>query len=72
MFISTLIYAVSYVIYANILFQVLPSEFKIYGVHLALSAAYITELIFALVIFMTGKWKTPEYKALEAQAKENQ
>ena len=68
MFISTLIYAVSFVIYAYALFSFLPSEFKIYGVHLALSAAYITEVTFATIIFVTGKWKTPEYKALEAQA----
>ncbi len=65
MFISTLIYAVSFVIYAYILLGVLPETIKIYGVHLALSGAYITEVIFATVIFFTGKWKTPEYKALE-------
>ncbi len=67
MFISTLIYAISFVIYAYTLFHVLPSEFKIYGVHLALSAAYITEVIFATIIYITGKWKTPEYRAMEAQ-----
>ncbi len=68
MFISTLIYAVSFVIYAYTLFHFLPQDLKIYGVHLALGAAYITEVIFATVIYVTGKWKTPEYKALEAQA----
>lgn len=67
MFISTLIYAVSYVIYAYILFAILPREIRIYGVHLALSGAYITEVIFATVIYFTGKWKTPEYKKLESQ-----
>lgn len=67
MFISTLIYAIAYVVYAYILFSVLPEEFKIYGVHIALSGAYITEVIFAVIIFITGKWKTPEYKALERQ-----
>lgn len=66
MFISTLIYAVSFVIYAYILFGVLPAEFRIYSVHLALSAAYLTEVIFATVIYFTGKWKTPEYRAMEA------
>ena len=45
MFISTLIYAVSYVIYAYILFAVLPYGIRIYGVHIALSGAYITELM---------------------------
>lgn len=69
MFISTLIYAISFVIYAYILFDILPYESKIYGIHIALSGAYITEVIFATIIFITGKWKTPEYKALEEQRK---
>ncbi|MBE6760847.1 MAG: MATE family efflux transporter [Ruminococcaceae bacterium] len=66
MFISTLIYAVAFVVYAYILFAVLPNDFKIYGVYIALSGAYITEVIFATVIFITGRWKTPEYKKIEA------
>jgi len=65
MFISTLVYAVSFVIYAYILFSVLPPDMKIYGVHMALGSAYITEAIFTGVIFITGRWKTAEYKALE-------
>ena len=65
MFISTLVYAVSFVAYAYLLFNVLPSEYKIYGVHLGLGAAYITEFVFTLIIFVTGKWKSPEYKELE-------
>ena len=68
MFISTMIYAISYVLYAYILFAVLPQEIRIYGVHLALTGAYITEVIFAAIIFFTGKWKTPEYKRLEQAA----
>jgi len=65
MFISTLIYAASYVIYAYILFAVLPYETRIYGVHLALGGAYITEVIFATYIFISGKWKSQEYRRLE-------
>ena len=65
MFISTLIYAISYVIYAYILFAVLPYEIRIYGVHMALSGAYITEVMFATFIFVTGKWKSSEYVKLE-------
>lgn len=72
MFISTMIYAVSYVIYAYILFAVLPLEMRIYGVHLALSASYITEIIFAAVIFFSGKWKSPKYIELEKEYEENQ
>lgn len=67
MFVSTLIYAVSFVVYAYILFAILPYEIKIYGVHLALSGAYITEVIFSTIIFATGKWKSAEYRALEVQ-----
>ena len=72
MLISTLIYAVSYVIYAYILFAVLPPEMKIYGVHLALGGAYITEAAFASVIFAIGKWKSPEYKKLESKYEQAQ
>jgi putative MATE family efflux protein len=67
MFISTMIYAVSYIIYAYTLFAVLPEEIRIYGVHMAIGLAYITEVIFAAVVFFTGKWKSPEYKRLEKE-----
>lgn len=67
LFVSTLIYAASYVLYAYILFAVLPQEYKIYGVHLALAAAYITEVIFTSVMYFSGKWKTKEYKKLELE-----
>ena len=71
MFISTLIYAISYVIYAYILFAVLPYEIRIYGVHMALSGAYITEVMFATFIFVTGRWKSPEYIKLEQSYQNN-
>ena len=71
MFVSTLIYAISYVIYAYIFFAVLPYEIRIYGVHLAISGAYITEMIFATFIFVTGRWKSPEYIKLEQACKDN-
>ena len=71
MFISTLIYAISFVIYAYIFFDILPNDYRIYGVYLALSAAYITEVIFAFVVYVTGKWKTAEYKELEKQYNES-
>jgi Na+-driven multidrug efflux pump len=63
-----MIYSVSYVIYAYILFAVLPEDMKIYGVHMALSGAYITEVIFATVVFFSGKWKSKEYIRLEKAA----
>lgn len=68
MFISTLVYAISFVIYAYIIFYALPTDLRIYAVYLALNAAYLTEVTFAAIIFLTGKWKTPEYKALETEA----
>lgn len=64
---STLIYAVSFVFYAYALFSILPPDSKIYGAHLSLGAAYITEVAFATFIFATGKWKTTEYRELEAK-----
>ncbi|MBO5090246.1 MAG: hypothetical protein J6C27_04985 [Clostridia bacterium] len=45
---------------------------KIYGIYIALSGAYITEVIFATIVYFTGKWKTPEYKELERQEKNAQ
>jgi putative MATE family efflux protein len=71
MFISSLIYAISYVIYAYILFAVLPYEFRIYGVNLALAGAYITEVTFATIIFVSGKWKSKEYRRLEQSYQNN-
>jgi len=68
MFVSTLIYAVSFVISAYILFTVFPNDIKIYGVHIALSIAYITEVIFAAIMYFSGRWKSPEYKKIEAEA----
>lgn len=66
MFISTFIYAASFVLYTYVFFGMLSENLKIYGIQMAHSAAYITEMIFAVVIFLTGKWKTKEYKQLEA------
>ena len=54
---STMIYAVSYVIYAYTLFAILPKDLKIYGAYVSLAAAYVTELIFAVIMFARGKCK---------------
>lgn len=62
---STIIYTVSFVIYAYILFYILPYDARIYSVHLALGIAYATELIYAGYIYYTGKWKSPRYIELE-------
>ena len=70
LFISSLIYAVSLVLYACILFAILPQDYKIYGVHLAMAGAYITEMFFTSIMYFTGKWKTKEYKEMEFKTQE--
>ncbi len=67
MLVSTLIYAVSLVIYSYLFFKLFAYEYRIYAIYLALGASYITEVIFAGIIFVSGKWKTPEYRELEKQ-----
>lgn len=67
--VSTLIYAIAFIAYAYIFFGSFPYDIKIYGIYAAMSAAYITEVIFAVIIFATGKWKTAEYKMLEEKSK---
>ena len=63
--ISTVIYAVAFIAFAYLFFYVIPYDFRIYGIYLAYAGAYITEAIFATVIFVTGKWKTPQYRKIE-------
>ena len=65
--ISTVVYAVSFIVYAYAFYYTVPFDFRIYGIYLAFAGAYITEVIFATVIFVTGKWKTPQYIELEKE-----
>ena len=59
--ISTLIYAVSRYIYSYLLFD----QFEMYGIYAAMVLSWITEAIFGLIIYYSGKWKSPEYKSFE-------
>lgn len=65
MLISTVIYSVSMIIYSYALYLIMPRELKIYGTYVGLALAWLTEAIFAIVIYKSGKWKTEEYKKLE-------
>lgn len=69
MFVSTLIYAVAFVCYTFLLFDALPYEWRIYSVHIAQGGAYITECLFTLIIYWSGKWKTPQYRAMEERCR---
>jgi len=68
--ISTLIYAIAFIAYAYIFTGIFAPETRIYGIYTAMSAAYITEVIFSIIIFATGKWKTAEYKKFEEANKD--
>lgn len=59
--ISTLIYAVSRCAYSYLLFD----KYEMYGIYAAMVLSWITEAIFGLIIYCSGKWKSPEYKAFE-------
>lgn len=59
--ISTLIYAVSRCAYSYLLFD----KYEMYGIYAAIVLSWITEAIFGLIIYFSGKWKSPEYKAFE-------
>ena len=65
MVISSVIYAVSYVVYAYVLFNVLSDGMRIYAADLALGGACITELIYSGIVYISGKWKSKEYIELE-------
>ncbi len=68
---STVFYAIAVVTYAYVLFGILPTEFKIYGAPLALGAAYITEAILGTILFLTGVWKSKEYREIEKAGLQN-
>ncbi len=65
MVISTLVYTVALVIYCFTFYYVLTGIPKIYSIYLGFACAWITEALFATIIFLSGKWKTKEYKELE-------
>ncbi len=65
MVISTLVYTVALVIYCFTFYNTLTGISKIYAIYLGFACAWITEALFATAIFISGKWKTKEFKELE-------
>ncbi|MBQ6998360.1 MAG: MATE family efflux transporter [Clostridia bacterium] len=59
--VSTVIYAVSRVIYSYALF----GRYEMYGIYAAVVLSWITEAIFGIAVYVSGKWKSKEYKEAE-------
>lgn len=62
---STVFYAVAVVVYSYIMFDIIPTEFKIFAAPLALGCAYLTEAILGTILYLTGVWKSRAYKEIE-------
>lgn len=54
---STLVYAVSRFVYSYILF----GRYEIYGIYAAIVLSWITEAIYGMCIYLSGKWKKNKY-----------
>ncbi|MBQ8807915.1 MAG: MATE family efflux transporter [Clostridia bacterium] len=67
MLISTVIYSVSMVIFSYTFYFCVPSFLRIYGIYIGFALAWFTEAAFATFVYISGKWKTPEFKEMEAQ-----
>ena len=57
--ISTCIYAAARFGFSYLLF----GKFSMYGIYAAVVLSWITEAIFGTIIYISGKWKTPELKS---------
>lgn len=65
MLISTVIYSVAMIIYSYTFYFTVPYSFRIYGIYIGFALAWLTEAAFATIVFISGKWKTAEFKKLE-------
>ena len=61
--VSTVIYAASRVIYSYVLFE----RYEMYGIYAAIVLSWITEAIFGIAVYISGKWKSNEYKEYEKE-----
>ena len=61
--VSTVIYAASRVIYSYVLFE----RYEMYGIYAAIVLSWITEVIFGIAVYISGKWKSNEYKEYEKE-----
>lgn len=59
--VSTVIYSVSRILYSYLLYE----RLEMYGIYAAIVLSWITEAIYGLVIYFSGKWKSEEYKLSE-------
>lgn len=59
--VSSFIYAVSRVAYSYIFFD----RFELYGIYLAIVLSWVTEAIFGVIVYVSGKWKSEEYLMYE-------
>ncbi|MBQ7038931.1 MAG: hypothetical protein IJN39_00015 [Clostridia bacterium] len=60
--VSTLIYSVSRILYSYLLYQ----RFEMYGIYAAIVLSWITEAIYGLVIYFSGKWKSEELRLADS------
>ena len=59
--ISTIIYSISRIAYSYLLFD----RYEMYGIYAAIILSWITEAIFGLIVYFSGKWKSAEYRRHE-------
>ncbi|MBR2860746.1 MAG: MATE family efflux transporter [Clostridia bacterium] len=64
--ISTLVYAVSRVVFSYVLFN----KFEMYGIFAAIVLSWVTEAIFGIIVYFSGKWKSDEYAIATASCSE--
>ena len=62
--IATVVYSVARFGFSYLLF----GRFEMLGIFAAVVLAWITEAIFALFVYFSGKWKSEEYKRCEAES----
>lgn len=58
---STVIYSVSRFGFSYLLFR----KFGMYGIYAGVVLSWVVEAIFGLIIYLSGKWKTDEYRIKE-------
>lgn len=61
--VSTVVYAISRIIYSYLLFE----KFGMYGIYAGTALSWITEAIFVSIVYFSGKWKTKEYIEYEKE-----
>ena len=60
---STVVYSISRFGFSYLLYD----KYEMYGIYAAIVLAWVTEAIFGMIIYFSGKWKSPEYREKEMQ-----